>query len=58
MSSLGALASAEINFSVLNNISSDKIYYQYGIVSLLIVTIGLTYTLLCLKPGNEYYVRG
>lgn len=59
MSSLGALSSAEINFSVLNNVSSDqKIYIQYGIISSLILVIGLIYTLVCLKPGNEYYARG
>jgi len=59
MSSLGALSSAEINFSVLNNVSSDsKIFIQYGIISALIMLIGLAYTLVCLKPGNDYYARG
>lgn len=59
MSSLGALSSAEINFSVLKNISGDnKIYIQYGIISSLILLIGLGYTLICLKSGNKYYSRG
>jgi Na+/melibiose symporter-like transporter len=59
MSSLGALSSAEINFSVLNNVSSDsKIYIQYGIISAMIIVIGLIYTLICLKPGNDYYTKG
>ena len=59
MSSLGALASAEINFSILNGIDSDKkIYIQYGVISILILIIGLFYTLVCLKPGNNYYFKG
>lgn len=59
MSSLGALASAEINFSILNNVSSEnKIYIQYGVISALIMLLGLSYTLVCLKPGNDYYTRG
>lgn len=59
MSSLGALASAEINFSILNNVSSEnKIYIQYGVISTLVLLLGLSYTILCLKPGNDYYTRG
>lgn len=59
MSSLGALASAEINFSILNNFSSDKkIYIQYGVISTIILVLGLFYTLVCIKPGNDYYTRG
>ena len=59
MSSLGALTSAEINFSILNGFDSDKkLFIQYGIISLLIMLIGLFYTLVCLKPGNDYYMRG
>ena len=59
MSSLGALASAEISFSILDNLNSDqKIYVQYGVISVLILLIGLCYTLICLKPGNDYYAKG
>jgi len=58
MSSLGALASAEINFSILNNVNSDqKIYIQYGSISALILVLGLFYTLVCLKPGSDYYSK-
>ena len=58
MSSFGALASAEINFSLLSNISdSSKIYVQYGVIASIILIVGLGYTLLCLKPGNDYYSR-
>jgi MFS family permease len=53
MSSLGALASAFINFSLLSQISeSKKIYVQYGVISILILVIGLGYSLICLKKGN------
>lgn len=59
MSSLGALASAELNFTILNDITSDrKIFLQYGVIAGLILVIGLAYSILCLKPGNEYYSRG
>jgi hypothetical protein len=59
MSSLGALASAEINFSILNNMTQDgKIYIQYGVISVIVLLLGLAYTLICLKPGNDYYSRG
>jgi MFS family permease len=59
MSSLGALASAEINFSILNNVSGDsKLFLQYGVISTIVLLLGLGYTLFCLKAGNSYYVRG
>lgn len=59
MSSLGALTSAYINFTLLNNVSSDKkIFLQYGIISSIIIVIGLLYTGFCLKAGNDYYTRG
>lgn len=58
MSSLGALASAELNFSILNNVETDKkIFIQYGTISAIILLLGLAYTLFCLKGGNEYYPR-
>jgi len=58
MSSLGALSSAFLNFTLLSSIDSEtKIYYQYGIISVLILVIGLTYSCFCLKGGNEYYAR-
>jgi len=53
MSSLGALSSAELNFTLLNNFSSDKkIFLQYGVISGLILLVGLFYSLFCLKSGN------
>ena len=59
MSSCGALASAYLNFTLLNNVTSDKkIYLQYGIISIIIFILGLFYTIFCLKSGNEYYARG
>lgn len=59
MSSLGALSSAELNFTLLNNFSSDrKIFLQYGVISGLILVIGTFYSVFCLKAGNEYYSRG
>ena len=58
MSSFGALGSAFINFTLLNNITEDeKIYVQYGFISALIFVIGMGYTFICLKPGNDYYTR-
>ncbi len=57
MSSLGALTSAEINFTLLNNIDDEKkIYMQYGLISSIILVLGVGYTLVCLKAGNEYYI--
>jgi len=58
MSSLGALASAYINFTLLNNIGGDsKIFYQYGVICSIIIILGLAYTCFCLKSGNEYYSK-
>jgi hypothetical protein len=58
MSSLGALTSAYINFTLLNNIDDEKkIYMQYGLISSIILILGVGYTLICLKPGNSYYIR-
>ena len=59
MSSMGAVSSAFINFTILKNLDSNKkIYYQYGVISVLILIIGITYTLVCLKKGNRYYMDG
>jgi MFS family permease len=59
MSSLGALSSAFINFTILSKLEEDhKIYYQYVVISLLILIIGISYTILCLKTGNSYYMKG
>lgn len=56
MSSLGALASAYLNFTVLNEAhDAEKIFLQYGVASTIALLLGLTYTIVCLKPGNEYY---
>jgi hypothetical protein len=53
MSSLGALASAYINFTLLNNIGGDnKIFYQYGVICSIIIVLGLIYSIFCLKSGN------
>lgn len=61
MSSLGAVSSAFINFTILSSIDIDKdkkINLQYGVISLLILLLGVIYTLVCLKRGNKYYVSG
>lgn len=59
MSSVGAVSSAFINFTILSSISiENKIYLQYGVISLLILIIGITYTCLFLKSGNQYYLTG
>jgi len=56
MSSLGALASAYLNFTVLNEApDAEKIYLQYGVAATIALVLGLGYTIFCLKPGNEYY---
>jgi len=56
MSSLGALASAYLNFTVLSEApDAKKIYLQYGVASTIALILGIGYTILCLKPGNEYY---
>jgi len=58
MSSIGALASAFINFSLLNQVGDNmKINIQYGVIASLILVIGLIYTLACLKKGSDYYTR-
>jgi MFS family permease len=59
MSSLGAISSAYINFTILDKVAVDKkIYIQYGIISILILIIGVIYTCFCLKKGNTYYHSG
>lgn len=59
MSSLGAVSSAFINFTILSSIGvEDKIYLQYGVISVLILLIGISYTMICLKGGNQYYLQG
>lgn len=58
MSSLGAVGSAFLNFTLLSNLDSEsKINYQYGIAALIILIVGSAYTLICLKSGNKYYVK-
>ena len=53
MSSVGALTSAFLNFTILSRIdASYKIHIQYGIAAILILTLGLFYTIFCLKAGN------
>lgn len=59
MSSLGAVSSAFINFTILSSINiENKIYLQYGVISILILVIGIVYTFFCLKKGNSYYLEG
>lgn len=59
MSSVGAVSSAFINFTILSSVDSDKkIYLQYGVISVLILIIGMIYTLILLKKGNKYYLTG
>ena len=56
MSSLGALASAYLNFNLLDSFNPYmRIYVQYGVVSAIILVLGSLYTCLCLKEGNQYY---
>ena len=53
MSSIGALLSAFLNFTILSKLDSEyKIYIQYNVAAALILIIGLFYTLYNLKPGN------
>ncbi len=53
MSSIGALSSAFLNFTILSKIeSSYKIYIQYNTAAVLILIIGLFYTCYNLKDGN------
>ena len=59
MSSLGAVSSAFINFTILSQEKGDKkIYLQYGVISVLILIIGVIYTVFLLKRGNKYYISG
>ena len=59
MSSCGAVSSAFINFTILSSVDSNKkINIQYGVISLLILIIGIIYTVLLLKKGNTYYMKG
>lgn len=59
MSSVGAVSSAFINFTILSSINIEKkINLQYGVISLLILIIGIFYTCFCLKKGNQYYITG
>ena len=59
MSSCGAVSSAFINFTILSSVDSDKkINLQYGVISLLILIIGVVYTVFLLKRGNTYYMDG
>lgn len=56
MSSIGALSSAFLNFTILSKVESEyKIYIQYNLAAFLILAIGLFYTLYNLKAGNQYY---
>lgn len=56
MSSLGALGSAFLNFTILSKIdSTSKIYIQYNFAAFIVLVIGLGYTFYNLKPGNQYY---
>jgi MFS family permease len=53
MSSIGALSSAFLNFTILSKIESNyKINIQYNTAATLIIVIGLTYTFYNLKEGN------
>jgi MFS family permease len=59
MSSIGAVSSAFINFTILSSVDVNyKIYLQYGVISGIILVIGIAYTMLCLKNGNTYYSGG
>lgn len=66
MSSFGALASAELNVTLLKNIDvGEKIKVQYLSAAAVTFVVGknrfhsgMTYTIGCLKPGNTYYLSG
>jgi len=59
MSSIGAVSSAFINFTILKNIEGKtKMHMQYGVVSMIILVVGILYTLICIKKGNSYYLKG
>lgn len=50
MSSIGALSSAFLNFTILSKLDShSKIYIQYNLAAAIILVIGLIYTLYNLK---------
>lgn len=56
MSSVGALSSAFINFTILSRIDAEyKIHLQYGVAASIILILGIFYTGFCLKAGNQYY---
>ena len=55
ISSLGAVCSAFINFTILSG-EGDKLHTQYTVISLIILVVGLGYTLGLLKKGNLYYL--
>lgn len=66
MSSFGALGSAELNMTLLNNVDSEsKITIQYlsaaGITFFLgtdkFKNVGMGYSLFCIKAGTTYYTR-
>jgi hypothetical protein len=58
MSSIGALTSAFLNFTILSKVNLEyKIYIQYNVAAGLILLIGVGYTLINLKPGNQYYIK-
>ena len=56
MSSIGAITSAELNFTILKNTIDSKIYVQYISAACMTVTIGCLYSIICLKSGNTYYL--
>jgi MFS family permease len=55
MSACGALASAEINYSLLSNIQGSKIYIQYAVAASVTILVGLVYCAILVKAGNDYY---
>lgn len=56
MSSLGALTSAEMSFNILKRTVDDKIYIQYLTAATITFLVGISYSLICLKSGNTYYL--
>lgn len=56
MSSLGALTSAEMSFTILKKTIESKIYVQYLTAAGITAVVGLTYSIVCLKSGNSYYL--
>lgn len=56
MSSLGALTSAEMSFNILKRTIDSKIYVQYLTAATITAIVGFTYSLICLKSGNTYYL--